>query len=190
MSHRNLIPVALILCAGIAAFTFYGFRSQSVSPADSAVSTEEIMETIKQSESQRPAGISNSPTEDEIYSNPYILHIRTALNGYLDGTNNGIEAGEMNAIVKEDNCGLDGFNRSYYKSKFIVASAEKSDYGGVQAHIVFIDKPDTMFWAWVYKYVGGEYVLRAFCTDEIRPELQEEFPKTVQKWITDSRHSL
>lgn len=138
-------------------------------PSEKELDTAKLMAGIKYAESQRedPAAdaVIKTTNEKELYSNPYIKHIRTALNGYLDGTMNGVEEGtsEKSELDSGYRCGLDSFDKAYYKSEFTVLKVEKNDYGGVVAYIAFLNKPDTIFWSWVYQYAGGEYILRGFC---------------------------
>ncbi len=91
---------------------------------------------------------------EEGLSDPYLLHVREALNGYLDGTN------DEDACSADD--ALDCFGKDYLKSKFVVLQVENSIFGGKVFSIVFQDKPDKLFGAWVYKLSGGSYDLRGF----------------------------
>jgi len=97
--------------------------------------------------------------------NPYVLHLRKALNGYLDGTN--VED-TCTACVVKYKCGgvpssLDCFSKDYFKSKFVVVQMSKALGGGKTLSIIFQDKPDKLFVAWVYPYRGsGTFDLRGF----------------------------
>ena len=96
------------------------------------------------------------------------------------------KTGQVLAIGADakEGCGLSDADRGYYKSKFILYQVANNDYGGVQAYIVFVDKPDTIFWAWVYRLGGdGEYSLRGFCKAGPPDELKEEFTKTMKSII-------
>ena len=95
---------------------------------------------------------------------PYVLHLRKALNGYLDGTN--VED-TCTACVVKYKCGgipssLDCFSKDYFKSKFVVRLGQNAPGGGKMFSIIFQDKPDKLFVAWVYKYGGGSFDLRGF----------------------------
>ena len=152
---------------------------------------DKFKEAIKYAESQEPPRIGKDPTVEDVYNSPYIKHIRFALNGYLDSTNNGIEEHALVDDFGEDGCGLNKFSKTYYKSKFLVFNAEDGDYGGVQAYIVFVDKPDTLFWVWVYRLGGdGEYVLRAFCADGPPEEKRLEFKVHIEEIIKNSKYFL
>lgn len=102
-------------------------------------------------------------TEEDIYQNPFVMHIRVALNGYLYGSmkEEDLETSESEGEMK---CGLANFDKLYYKSKFVVLQVEPNKYGGMNSYITFVDKPDAVFWAWVYEYgESGQYVLRGLC---------------------------
>jgi hypothetical protein len=148
----------------------------------------------QKTESTRPPGFSENPTEEEVYNSEYIKHIRTGLNAYLDGTNNGVDeyAIKKSNLDSGKKCGLDNFDKSYYKSKFIVLSAKDSDIGGVQADLFFIDKPDTIFLAWVYKTENNDkYNLRAFCESSVPIDTKDPgFKDFIKGMIKESKYSL
>ncbi len=154
-----------------------------------------VLTAIKDAESKRPPGIGASPSEKEIYENPYIKHIRTALHGYLDGTNDGVEVDSLALGTQNERCGLEHFDKSYYRSKFVIYSAENNEYGGVEANIIFIDKPNAVFWAWVYQYGGDEngdkkYALRGFCEQKLPAEHKAELLKTMSEFAHESKYSI
>lgn len=151
-----------------------------------------IAEVIKKLESEKPPRISEDPTEEEIYNNDYVKHIRVGLNGYLDGTNTGVEefSIEESSLDNGTRCGLNSFDKSYYQSKFIVVNALNNDYGGVQGNILFIDKPDTLFGFWVYELGGGEYTLRGFCEKKVPAEEKSELDNLINELIKESEYFL
>jgi len=57
---------------------------------------------------------------------------------------------------------LDKFDKSYYKSKFTLYWFEKAWGGGYQISIIFLDKPDRMFNAFVRTYPDGGSVMYGF----------------------------
>lgn len=200
-----LKAVVIIFMSGIGGailyFSVYGFverfdinlagkiatSSEKTDTADwrnDSMPVEEFKERIRRAESEEPPRITGNETDEEIRDNPYIRHIRVALNGYLDGSNAGAE--EIMAIGTDAKagCGLSDADSSYYKSKFILYKVSDSDYGGVQAYIIFVDKPDTIFGAWVYRLGGdGEYSLRGFCKVGPSDDLKEEFTETMESII-------
>jgi hypothetical protein len=127
-----------------------------------------IAATIEKEKAQPPR-IGRSPSDEVIYNSPYIKHIRTGLNGYLNNTDSGVEIIALRGTKDErGKCGLDNFSKDYYKSKFVILDAYDNFMGGVRADIIFIDKPDNVFDVWVYQlgswyYDDGEYEIRSFC---------------------------
>lgn len=168
-----------------------GWTEAGWDTASSSDKAQNISDAIKYAESQEPPRIRGDETPQEIYSNPYIKHIRTALNGYLDGSNTGAEEAIALDENKSDECGLDAFDKSYYRSKFLVFDAKDNDYGGVQTWIVFVNKPDTLFWAWVYRLGGdGDYSLRGFCKAGPPDDKKEKFAEAVKELIANSQMTL
>lgn len=130
----------------------------------------------------------------QVYKNPYVVHIRKVLDGYIDGTNIGmdlpedvIEKGELNGAIT----GLSAFDKKYYESKFIVYMINDSIAGGKQVSIIFQDKPDKLFDVWVYKLSTGDYDLRAFWQN---PKYSEEKMREIQiqyeTILSDKNHSI
>ena len=95
---------------------------------------------------------------------PYVLHLRKALNGYLDGINVGINStGFIIRCEGRNPSGLDCFSKEYFRSKFVVVRVSKALGGGKLVSIIFQDKPDKLFVGWVYKYSGNMgFDLRGF----------------------------
>ena len=59
--------------------------------------------------------------------------------------------------------GLDSFSKDYFKSKFVVYDMNHNSLvGGKEIFIIFREKPDRLFVAWVYRTSEGAYDLRSF----------------------------
>lgn len=169
---KYITIIVIILLIGLGIYFF-----QSRPEKQKTVNPEKIAEVIKGLESQYPPRIGKNPTQEEIYNNPYIKRIRLSLNEYLSGSTVGIEDfafDQKNADGLQ--CGLDFFDKSYFKSKFIVLSASDNDYGGVQASIIFIDKPDKIFWVWIY----NDSAIRTFCEDTKHSFLVEPVKENIR----------
>ena len=145
---------------------------------------EEAAENPKTQEIQ-PQELTPDQLEEyyQTYNNPFVMHVRKALNGYLAGTNEGLS--------DPDDVGLDSFSKDYYRGKFVVVWFDNSIAGGKDISILFQDKPDKLFTAWVYKTAVGEYELRAFWqsstyTDEKLQELNKRF----KTYLEDKDHAL
>lgn len=125
---------------------------------------------------------------------PYVLHIRKVLNGYLDGTNVGMDSPELvieTHKIGDYTGGLASFDKNYYKSKFIVFSINDSIVGGVEISIIFQDKPDQIFTVWVYKLADGRYDIRSIrdnpkFTSDVMKKIQIQY-KTI---LEDRVHSI
>lgn len=184
LSFLSIAGVVLVLIFLVATFRIANQNSESGDGAQKA------SEVVKFGESQESSRINDDETAQEIFANPYIKHIRPALDGYLDGSNIGVEETALSAVGM-DECGLNTFDKSYYKSKFLIFDAKNNEYGGVQTWVVFVDKPDTLFWVWVYRLGGdGEYVLRGFCKAGPSDDKKTEFTNVVTKMINDGEMTL
>ena len=159
----TIIILVLIIVGSI--YGFYKFNNENWKNS-TEINPDKITDAIKYLESENPPRIGKSPTDEEIQNSLHIKQIRIALNGYLDGTNTGLENEALYNTSEEMKCGLDNFDKTYYQSKFVILDALDNDYGGVQAYIAFVDKPDTVFWVWIYGIVGDQR-LRLFCEKPI-----------------------
>jgi hypothetical protein len=194
---KNIILVALVVLVIIVVLAIMTISPKKNSIPEQGNSPKEydvgsIMNAIKDVEFKEGPRISGNPTEEEIYNNEYIKSIRVVFNEYLAGREN-IEANTKEINEKMDYgevCGLNAFDKGYYKSRFIIISAEDNDYGGVQADIFFIDRPDKLFWAWVYKLGSGEYSLRAFCEAGPPAGKEADFAEYTKMIIESSDYSL
>lgn len=133
-------------------------------------------------------------TEEQAYQNSFIRHIRIFLDGYLRGDNEGIEEDAISGKLMKgsEQCGLANFDRNLYKSKFFLFSAEPGMLGGWVADIVFVDKPDTLFFAWIYGHpeVGDPYLFRAFCKSGPPVDKQDDFIKLMEEFMKDLKYSM
>ncbi len=107
-----------------------------------------------------------TPVKESETSDPYFLHLRKALNGYLNGSNDGISLPVFVVNASTDNngkaFGLDSFNKLYYASEFTILKVETAKPYGKIISIFFEKMPDKIFDAWILKDKGGEYDLRGF----------------------------
>lgn len=116
---RTLFITLFLLLAFLLFFSLF-FKQPSktsivltISPT--AIPTSEEVQEVRFTEEQLKSYYS-------LYENPFVLHIRKALNNYLAGTNEGINTLAIKVDKAEDGTidGLDSFSKDYYKSKFIV----------------------------------------------------------------------
>ncbi len=128
-----------------------------------------------------------------IYENPMVKYIRTALNAYVQGDPQNVIPQATKEKDEDSNYkyGLDSFDKEYYKSKFVVILKEDFPYGGNQFTIMFQDRPDTFFVAWVYEKSDKSYELRGFSS--AKKQSQEDINKVnteFKDFLLDKVHSL
>jgi hypothetical protein len=132
-----------------------------------------------------------------VYQNPNVIYLRKALNAYLANDSEG--SGIMEAAATKNNIdgivsGLDSFSKDYYKSKFIVFTIDEQGLGGgTNLQIIFQDKPDKIFYAWVYQLDDPDktYNLRGFSArSDITPEAMKDLVEGYKEQIQDKEHSI
>jgi hypothetical protein len=178
--YKHII-VTLVLI--IFVVLYYQFNPNEIKKG--TVDPDKIMDAIKHLESENPPRIGENPTDEEIFNSPHVKQIRIALNGYLNGTNEGLEDGATYLTSEKMKCGLDNFDKTYYQSKFVILDAMDNDWGGILAYIAFIDKPDTVFWVWVYG-TTGEQRLRMLCE---KPIADDEEADVVNEIVRNSTYT-
>lgn len=158
--------------------------SQAVSNTTTADNTEEL-----QFSQEQLAGYYRS------YENPYVIATRKALNSYLNGGSDSLEREIAVKTWRDDQgilYGLDSFDKSYYQSKFIVFAINDYIGGGRMISIIFKDKPDKVFAAWIYD-VGdeGNYQMRGFQEDiRFTPDRMKVIQKQYKSYFEDEEHML
>ena len=129
-----------------------------------------------------------------VYEDPYVKHVRVALNGYLNGSNEGMSVPEMvieTGKVNNAASGLSSFSKDYYQSKFIVFTINDSLAGGREMNIIFQDKPDKVFYVWVYQVASGEYDLRGFAeNNKYNSEDIQQIRIDYKTFLEDEVHSM
>jgi hypothetical protein len=128
------------------------------------------------------------------YKNPSVIYLREVLNDYLANDISKVNIAP-NALKKTRNenfiRGLEAFDKKYYKSKFVVLTFTEHKSGGVEIRIMFQDKPDRIFDAWVYRYSDGDFELRGFSSDEnYDPVKIKELNKTYEQFLLDKKHAI
>jgi hypothetical protein len=86
--------------------------------------------------------------------------------------------------------GLADFDKEYYQSKFAVLAIDNALPGGKDVLIIFQDKPDKIFTAWVYKLADGKYDFRGFWENDEATKKIDLVLKVFGKYIFDREHSL
>lgn len=129
-----------------------------------------------------------------VYKNPYVILLRQSLNAYL--ANDSSQACIFQGAVEEKRMvgiisGLDSFSKGYYKSKFIVATIDDNAENGKKIQIIFQDKPDRIFYAWVGKNPHGEDCLLGFNSKEnMNEQSMREMIEFYKPLLFDKEHAL
>lgn len=126
-----------------------------------------------------------------VYKEPSVIYLRKALNAYLANDHSSIATTAIEKDRLEDTIGgLDSFDKEYYKSKFVVLAINNAIGGGKDIQIIFQDKHDRAFNAWVYKLAGGEYELRSFYSVEGKEQIVKDIVEDYKSYIFDKEHAL
>jgi len=115
---------------------------------------------------------------------PAVKEIRNSINRYSNG-----QGDDNEAINEMENCGYDKFP-DYISGKFTPFQVGKNTYGGVNIKLIFIDKPDKVFTAWVYDLAGGGFELRSFCDDEYSSDKIKVIYKAFFNLFADKSRSI
>jgi hypothetical protein len=197
MKKLIFIIVCLIIVVGLLLFVYKNSKTPSKNVLRSYSSPTPIQTASPSAQPVTPLSFTPEQLQGyyATYKDPYVINLRKALNGYLDGTNYGMD--DPASVIKPDTSitgllgGLSSFDKSYYQSKFIVYSIDNSLAGGKEIYIVFQDKPDKVFYAWVYKLAGGTYDLRAFAQDlEYTPDKMLQIQQEYKTFLNDKTHAL
>ncbi|MBI4065337.1 hypothetical protein HY409_03130 [Candidatus Gottesmanbacteria bacterium] len=188
LSHKLYLPLIVFFIIIISAIGYS--RINSTSPSSITEETPIELKEVKLSE-LNPKELKEYY---QVYKKPYVQFLRKALDAYLANDSSGVNI-SMGA-VKEDRregiiTGLDAFDKSYYKSKFVVVTINDSIAGGKDIQIMFQEKPDRIFYAWVYELADGTYELRGFNSKEyFDPEKMKQLNETYKQLLLDKDHAL
>jgi len=128
------------------------------------------------------------------YEDDYVKHVRTAVDGYLSGTLDGIDSPNftVNSHLPDDRpSGLDAFKEYFKKGKMIVVWLEDAPAGGRIVSITAQADPTKVLDCWVYRLADGSYTLRGIWQnmyfDEERMKVMREVFK---EQLEDQEHAL
>jgi hypothetical protein len=86
---------------------------------------------------------------------------------------------------------LDKWNKDYFRSKFTVMSRDNNTFGGTLITILFQDRPDKVFVAWVYPDGGNKQLtLRRFDVGDFSDEDDRRIRVRYKKLIEDKVHGM
>jgi len=131
-----------------------------------------------------------------VYQESDVIFLRKALDAYLENDSSKACILQV-AVTKTDEkeygvegiiSGLESFDKGYYKSKFVVATFgdNKEIEGSKDIQIIFKDRPDRIFYAWIGNNPQGETCLLGFNSkNEIDPEKLREMLKSTEPYFSD-----
>ncbi len=116
-----------------------------------------------------------------VYKNSDVRYLRTLFDAYLN--NSGGTAQELQPLHK--------WSKDYFRSKFVVLSRANGMFGGTWTTILFQDRPDKVFSAWVYAEGDKKkLVLRAFDDAKFSDEDIRRTRIRYKKLIEDKEHAI
>lgn len=194
--------IVLLVIISLVSFGLFQNKAGQAENSNSVVPLQENSVNLDASTDEIDGESSQLSAEEKqkyalVYQDPYVIHLRKALNEYLYGTDEGVEIAETAITATESartRFGLDSFDRSYYESNFVVLSINPGAFGGVEVTIMFQDKPDKVFIAWLYLMGTDEegiYDFRGFWEN---PNFSDEDILKIQTemgdYLTDKQLSI
>lgn len=159
-------------------FKFDGHRYQAAVPSQP--------KQPEQPASRIPEGEAHFTPEQladyyRVYDNPDVRYLRDLFNAYLSRTGGS----------EQERQALDKWDKSYFRSKFTVMSRENNTLGGTLITILFQDRPDKVFVAWVYPERNHKNLaLRTFDEAKFSEEDLKRIRIRYKKLIEDKTHAM
>lgn len=108
----------------------------------------------------------------EIVKDRFVQYLRLTLNNWISGKYGSINEPKLSnkcehggllrslqcpdAVFMDESFGIPEIGEEYLKSKFIVLKTDTALGGGASIVLMFKDKPDKVFYAWVYRYYDND----------------------------------
>jgi hypothetical protein len=116
-----------------------------------------------------------------VYKNPDVRYLRTLFDTYLNSSGG----------TEEERQQLHKWNKDYFRGKFMVMSRENNMLGGTLITILFQDRPDKVFVAWVYPEGSNKKLtLRRFDVGDFSDEDLRRIKVRYRKLIEDKVHAM
>jgi hypothetical protein len=117
----------------------------------------------------------------QVYKNADVRYLRIVFNNYLNGS----------GISQQERQLLDKWDKRYFRSKFIVMSRDDNTFGGTLITILFQDRPDEVFVAWVYpEGISRKLTLRKLDRGDFSEEDIRRINIRYKKLIQDKVHAM
>lgn len=180
--QKILIIISIIFITALS-FIIYKTKNNKSPEITTAINNQEIIaENPSETTPPPPLELSDEELAEyaKTYEEPAVIFLREAIDSYQEGIYDE-DIMSIVAIEKDESDGkLSGLNsfEGYYQSKFIVYQIVNNYFGGVNILIIFVDKPDKMFTAWVYKHADDTFHLRGFWNNPV--ENQKAFEEMIE----------
>ena len=116
-----------------------------------------------------------------VYKNPDVRYLRTLFDSYRK--NSGGTEQERQQLKK--------YREDYFQSKFTVMSRENNTFGGTLVTLLFQDRPDKVFVAWVYPEGSDKRLtLKKFSVSDFSEEDIKRIRVRYKKLIEDKTHAM
>ena len=116
-----------------------------------------------------------------VYKNPDVRYLRTLFDAYLKSSGG----------TEQERQAMDKWNREYFQSKFVVLSRAGNTFGGTLITVLFQDRPDKVFVAWVYpEGADKKLTLKAFDIGDFSDEDIRRIKVRYKKLIEDKKHAM
>ena len=116
-----------------------------------------------------------------VYKNSDVRYLRTLFYAYLHGARGREEEAKL----------LRKWDKDYYRSKFVVLSRDGNIFGGTFITIMFQERPDKVFVAWVYREGTEERLtLRRFDLGKFNDEDIRRMRIRYRKFLEDKAHAM
>lgn len=116
-----------------------------------------------------------------VYKNPDVRYLRTLFDSYLNSSGGTQQERQL----------LNKWNKDYFRSKFTVMSRGGNTFGGTLLTILFQDRPDKVFVAWVYPEGNNRRLtLRRFDVGDFSDEDMRRIRVRYKKLIEDKAHGM
>ena len=116
-----------------------------------------------------------------VYKNPDVRYLRFLFDSYL----------HKSVGAEQERQIMDKWDKAYFRSKFIVMSREDNTFGGTLIMILFQDRPDKVFVAWVYPEGSNKKLtLRTLEAGDFSEEDIRRINIRYKKLIQDKAHAM
>jgi hypothetical protein len=116
-----------------------------------------------------------------VYKNADVRYLRTLFDAYLNSSGG----------TEEERQAMDKWSKEYFRSKFVVLSRVRNTFGGTLITILFQDRADKVFVAWVYPEGAKKNPrLRRFEVGDFNDEDVRRIKIRYKRLLDDKPHAM